>query len=93
MSLALEDGECLVCAAARWTLNAHAHARSRCPGAHLVESSAWLLVVSMISTLDITKAVDERGVEVEPEVVYDNSIFRYVSWSSRGAPVNVDAER
>ncbi|KAI9567804.1 cytochrome P450 [Boletus coccyginus] len=52
--------------------------RRRCPGAHLVESSAWLLMVSMIATLDITKAVDDYGVQVEPEVVYDNSVFRYV---------------
>ena len=55
-----------------------AHPHSRCPGAHLVESSAWLLMVSMMATLDITKAVDEYGVEVEPEVVFDNSVFRYV---------------
>ncbi|KAG8221648.1 cytochrome P450 [Butyriboletus roseoflavus] len=50
--------------------------RRRCPGVHLVEASAWLLTVSMIATLDIGKAVDEHGVEVEPEVVYDNSILR-----------------
>ncbi|KAH0826313.1 cytochrome P450 [Lanmaoa asiatica] len=50
--------------------------RRRCPGAYLVESSAWLLAVSMIAMLDISKAVDEHGVEVEPEVVFDNSIFR-----------------
>jgi len=50
--------------------------RRRCPGAHLVESSAWLLIVSMIATLDIGKAMDEHGVQIEPEVVYDNSIFR-----------------
>lgn len=32
----------------------------------------------MIATLDFSKAVDEHGVEVEPEVVFDNSVFRYV---------------
>lgn len=51
---------------------------------HLVESSAWLLVVSMIATLDFGKAVNEHGVEVEPEVVFDNSVFRYV-WLSYDA--------
>ncbi|KAI6129364.1 cytochrome P450 [Pisolithus croceorrhizus] len=63
--------------------------RRRCPGAHLVESSLWLLMVSMFATLDISKArvaaTDEsrsntelRGTElaVEPEIVFDNSVFR-----------------
>ncbi|KAN0082776.1 Cytochrome P450 [Tylopilus felleus] len=50
--------------------------RRRCPGMHLVESSAWLLMVSMIATLDMGKALDEHGVEIEPEVVFENSIFR-----------------
>lgn len=35
-------------------------------------------MVSMIATLDISKAVDEHGSEIEPEVVFDNSVFRYV---------------
>ncbi|KAH7906297.1 cytochrome P450 [Hygrophoropsis aurantiaca] len=50
--------------------------RRRCPGGNLVESSAWLLMVSMIATLDIGKAVDEKGREIEPEVVFDNAVFR-----------------
>lgn len=63
--------------------------RRRCPGAHLVESSLWLLMVSMFATLDISKArvaaADEprlnaelRGAEsaIEPEIVFDNSVFR-----------------
>ena len=45
---------------------------------HLVESSAWLLMVSMIATLDFGKALDEHGMKIEPEVVFNNSIFRYV---------------
>ncbi|KAI6000814.1 cytochrome P450 [Pisolithus albus] len=63
--------------------------RRRCPGAHLVESSLWLLMVSMFATLDISKArvaaADEprlnaelKGAEsaIEPEIVFDNSVFR-----------------
>ncbi|KIJ09366.1 hypothetical protein PAXINDRAFT_87543 [Paxillus involutus ATCC 200175] len=50
--------------------------RRRCPGANLVESSAWLLMVSVIATLDIGKAIDDQGREIEPEVVFDNAIFR-----------------
>ena len=71
-SLALEDGG-----------RDHALKRScsrlhsRCPDAHLAECSAWLLIVSMIATLDIGKAMDEHGVQVEPEVVrqFDLSVI------------------
>ncbi|KAG1880172.1 cytochrome P450 [Suillus subluteus] len=50
--------------------------RRRCPGTHLVESSVWLLITSMLATLDICKARDERGVEIEPVVRFENSVFR-----------------
>lgn len=50
--------------------------RRRCPGMHLIESSLWIVMASMIATLDITKAVDERGNVIEPEVVFDNAVFR-----------------
>ncbi|KIK93082.1 hypothetical protein PAXRUDRAFT_34248 [Paxillus rubicundulus Ve08.2h10] len=50
--------------------------RRRCPGANLVESPVWLLMVSVIATLDIGKAIDDQGREIEPEVVFDDSIFR-----------------
>ncbi|KAF8811120.1 cytochrome P450 [Phlegmacium glaucopus] len=50
--------------------------RRQCPGTHLVESSAWLLIASVLATLKISKAVDEHGNIVEPVVQYDNSIFR-----------------
>ncbi|KAI6044587.1 cytochrome P450 [Pisolithus marmoratus] len=63
--------------------------RRRCPGAHLVESSLWLLMVSVIATLNLSKAkfaateeqrlnTEVRGgeLEIEPEVVFDNSVFR-----------------
>ncbi|KAG1836042.1 cytochrome P450 [Suillus subalutaceus] len=50
--------------------------RRRCPGTHLVESSVWLLITGMLATLDIRKARDERGVEIEPVVRFENSVFR-----------------
>jgi hypothetical protein len=50
--------------------------RSRCPGIHLAESSVWLVIVSMLSTLDIRKKRDERGVEIEPVGKFENSVFR-----------------
>ncbi|KAG2054397.1 cytochrome P450 [Suillus hirtellus] len=50
--------------------------RRRCPGTHLVESSIWLLITSMLATLDIRKARDEKGVEIEPVVKFENAVFR-----------------
>jgi cytochrome P450 len=50
----------------------------RCPGADLVESSLWILIASMLAVLDFSKVVDELGNIVEPEVVYENPVFRYV---------------
>ncbi|KAK7056368.1 hypothetical protein VNI00_002922 [Paramarasmius palmivorus] len=50
--------------------------RRRCPGADLVESSIWLLIASMLATLDIKKATDSAGNVIEPEVQYNNSTFR-----------------
>ena len=50
---------------------------SRCPGAHLIESSTWLLMVSMLATLDMRKGVDASGNVIEPKVTFDNAVFRY----------------
>ncbi|KAG1736610.1 cytochrome P450 [Suillus paluster] len=50
--------------------------RRRCPGTHLVESSVWLLMACMLATLDIRKARDERGVEIEPVIKFENAVFR-----------------
>lgn len=44
---------------------------------HLVESSIWLLIVSMMATLDISKVIDEYGNVVEPKVEINNSTFRH----------------
>ncbi|KIK01617.1 hypothetical protein K443DRAFT_678273 [Laccaria amethystina LaAM-08-1] len=50
--------------------------RRLCPGRHLVDSSLWLLIACMIATLDISKAVDDQGNTIEPEVQFENPIFR-----------------
>lgn len=54
----------------------------RCPGANLVDSSAWLLITSVIATMNITKPVDKTGKVIEPEFVFENFIFRLVKVSS-----------
>jgi hypothetical protein len=43
-----------------------------------VESSIWLLLASMLSTLDISKAKDENGMEKELNVKFENAVFRFV---------------
>ncbi|KDQ57981.1 hypothetical protein JAAARDRAFT_253315 [Jaapia argillacea MUCL 33604] len=49
--------------------------RRRCPGMHLAESTVWLLMVSMLAALDLRKAKDENGNEVDPVAHYNNSVF------------------
>lgn len=51
--------------------------RRRCPGIHLVEAGLWLVIARIVATLDIRKKVVD-GVEVEPEVSYDNAFLRSV---------------
>ncbi|EMD32705.1 hypothetical protein CERSUDRAFT_161182 [Gelatoporia subvermispora B] len=50
--------------------------RRRCPGVHLADSSTWLALVSIVATLDVTKVIDMHGNTIEPEVKFDNFIFR-----------------
>ncbi|OCH88152.1 cytochrome P450 [Obba rivulosa] len=50
--------------------------RRRCPGIHLMESSVWLAMVAIIATLNVTKAVNANGKVVEPEVKFENMVFR-----------------
>ncbi|KAH8103320.1 cytochrome P450 [Cristinia sonorae] len=50
--------------------------RRRCPGLHLIEQSLWIVMTSMIASFDIRKAKDEAGKVVEPEIMFENSVFR-----------------
>ena len=56
--------------------------RRRCPGAHLVESSVWLMLATMLAMLDIKKPRDKNGKELEPDVKFENSVFRSDSFHS-----------
>jgi cytochrome P450 len=53
--------------------------RRRCPGAYLVESSVWLMLATMLATLDIENPRDRDGKEIKPDVKFENSIFRFAS--------------
>jgi cytochrome P450 len=50
--------------------------RRRCPGAHLVESSIWLMVATILAMLEIEKPRDKNGNEIESDVKFENSVFR-----------------
>ncbi|KDR68214.1 hypothetical protein GALMADRAFT_105117 [Galerina marginata CBS 339.88] len=50
--------------------------RRRCPGADLVDSSIWLLIATMVATLEFSKPVDEMGNPINPTVIFDNMFFR-----------------
>ncbi|KZT03623.1 cytochrome P450 [Laetiporus sulphureus 93-53] len=50
--------------------------RRRCPGNHLAESSLWIVMASMVATLDMKKAVDAQGNVIEPTISFENSVFR-----------------
>ena len=65
--------------------------RRRCPGTHLVESSIWLLLTTILAMLDIEKPPDENGNEIEPDVKYENSVFRSGSLHSKPKSVLIDA--
>ena len=53
--------------------------RRICPGRHLIESSGWFLMATIVATLDITKARDAEGNVVEPKVEFNNAVFRFVA--------------
>jgi hypothetical protein len=40
----------------------------------------WLLIVTMLATLDIAKATDEYGNIIEPNVEFNDSVFRCVAF-------------
>jgi len=61
----------------------------KCPGMNLVDSSVWLLIASLLATLDISKAVDEHGKIIEPVVQFENPIFRYVISSFESLPDSI----
>ena len=39
----------------------------------------WLLIVNMLATLNISKATDENGNTIEPDVQFNDSVFRCVA--------------
>ena len=55
--------------------------RRRCPGAHLIEQSLWIVIATAVATLDIHKPIGPDGKTLEQKVVFENSVFRCVLFS------------
>jgi hypothetical protein len=47
----------------------------------------WLLMVTMLATLDMSKASDEHGNTIEPDAQFNDSVFRCVSTIGYSHPV------
>lgn len=52
--------------------------RRICVGRHLALASVWIVLATLISTVDISKAVDSNGEEIEPVVGFTTGLSRYV---------------
>ncbi|KAG9091724.1 hypothetical protein FS749_016327 [Ceratobasidium sp. UAMH 11750] len=50
--------------------------RRICPGLHIAQQSMWISVSNTLANFTITKAKDERGVEITPEERYTNGVIR-----------------
>lgn len=48
--------------------------RRICPGRHLADASLWIAVASILATITISKALDENGKEITPEVGFTDGI-------------------
>ncbi|KAJ7923381.1 cytochrome P450 [Mycena leptocephala] len=51
--------------------------RRVCPGMHLGYSFVWIVIASILSAFDITKAVDEDGEVVEPSYAYSSGLLNF----------------
>ncbi|KAF9479499.1 cytochrome P450 [Pholiota conissans] len=49
--------------------------RRICPGSHIATSVLWLTAASILSTFNISKAVDENGMPIEPNVEYKSGLI------------------
>ena len=50
--------------------------RRICPGRFFAEVNIWMLMTNMIATMNISKAVDEKGKEIDVTAEYVGSFVR-----------------
>ncbi|KAK0479643.1 cytochrome P450 [Armillaria novae-zelandiae] len=51
--------------------------RRICPGRHLAQNTAWIAIVSMVSTLSFSKALDSEGRVIEPSSTYTSEFVSF----------------
>jgi hypothetical protein len=51
---------------------------SVCPGRHLVDSTLWILVVSVLTVFNVCKKIDLHGNEIPVEGVYKDALISWV---------------
>ena len=49
-----------------------------CPGEYLADASIWMVFATMLSTITISKAKDENGQEITPEIAFEVALSAYV---------------
>ncbi len=49
-----------------------------CPGRHLVDSTLWILVVSVLAAFNVRKKIDLHGNEIPVEGVYKDALISWV---------------
>ncbi|KAJ7251429.1 cytochrome P450, partial [Mycena rebaudengoi] len=52
--------------------------RRVCPGQHMVQSTLWITVASLLAVFNITKAIGKDGKILEPSYEYHSAIVSYV---------------
>ena len=45
------------------------------------DQSVWMMLVSIVSVMDVKKALDSDGKEIEPEIAFTPGLSRYVKSS------------
>ncbi|KDQ34018.1 hypothetical protein PLEOSDRAFT_152351 [Pleurotus ostreatus PC15] len=48
--------------------------RRICPGRHLAATNLWIAVATIFATVNITKAKDEGGNEITPEIIFESGV-------------------
>lgn len=74
----LKDGE--LNEDVRYPDTAYGFGRRICPGRNLADEQMFITFASVLAAFDVTKAVDESGNSIAPEVYYTTGVIRYVCW-------------
>lgn len=69
-----------------YTIDNHHRCRI-CPGIHLGDNSLWIVIASVLATMNILKAVDSDGQEITPDGSFTSGITRCLIRCLRFRPI------